>query len=278
MGVVIGIDPHKGSHTAVAIDGDEQQLGRIQVRSGRTSARAVTRMGSRVRRAGVGGRVGRWCSAICSRSSSSVRASGCWMCRRRWRRGCGCWRRRSRKKTDRHDALSIAIAALRAPRSAVGAAGGSRGRVAVAGETASGSGPGPEPQRVSVACVVDRARSGRYFQGNHGERGRRSSSTGSTPADPVAQIRHDLASEHLDDLRHLDTQMRASKRRLEAAVRRVGNDGDRHLRCSVRSSPRWSIGHTRNVDRFANRDHFAAYPAPHRSSSNRAADRSGDCR
>ncbi len=34
MGVVIGIDPHKGSHTAVAIDGCELQLGRIQIRSG----------------------------------------------------------------------------------------------------------------------------------------------------------------------------------------------------------------------------------------------------
>src|SRR4051794_7813724 len=34
MNVVIGIDPHKGSHTAVAIDGCEQQLGRIEVRSG----------------------------------------------------------------------------------------------------------------------------------------------------------------------------------------------------------------------------------------------------
>src|SRR4051794_4502858 len=34
MGVVIGVDPHKGSHTAVAIDANERQLGRLQVRSG----------------------------------------------------------------------------------------------------------------------------------------------------------------------------------------------------------------------------------------------------
>ncbi len=31
MDVMIGIDPHKASHTAVAIDGDEQVLDRIQV-------------------------------------------------------------------------------------------------------------------------------------------------------------------------------------------------------------------------------------------------------
>jgi hypothetical protein len=35
------------------------------------------------------------------------------------------------------------------------------------------------------------------------------------PGHLVAQIRHDLACEHLDDLRRLDTQMRTSRRRLE---------------------------------------------------------------
>ena len=34
MRVVIGVDPHKGSHTAVAIDASEQQLAAVQVRSG----------------------------------------------------------------------------------------------------------------------------------------------------------------------------------------------------------------------------------------------------
>ena len=33
--ILIGVDPHKGSHTAVAIDGDETQLGRVQVRADR---------------------------------------------------------------------------------------------------------------------------------------------------------------------------------------------------------------------------------------------------
>ena len=35
MMVMIGVDPHKGSHTAVAIDGDEAELAAIQVRSSR---------------------------------------------------------------------------------------------------------------------------------------------------------------------------------------------------------------------------------------------------
>ena len=33
--VLIGVDPHKGSHTAVVVDGDEHELGRLTVRADR---------------------------------------------------------------------------------------------------------------------------------------------------------------------------------------------------------------------------------------------------
>ena len=42
------------------------------------------------------------------------------------------------------------------------------------------------------------------------------------PADPASSVRRELAYDHLEDLRHLDGQMRASKRRLERAVRASG--------------------------------------------------------
>ena len=35
MAVMIGVDPHKGSHTAVAIDGDERELAAVSVRASR---------------------------------------------------------------------------------------------------------------------------------------------------------------------------------------------------------------------------------------------------
>ena len=79
-----------------------------------------------------------------------------------------------------------------------------------------------------------------------------------TPADPVAQTRHDLASEHLDDLRHLDTQMRASKRRLEAAVRASGTTVTEIFGVGPVVAA-MVIGHARHIERFADRDHFAAY-------------------
>ena len=39
--VVIGIDPHKGSHTAVAIDEDEHKLGEVRVRADRRQLEAL---------------------------------------------------------------------------------------------------------------------------------------------------------------------------------------------------------------------------------------------
>jgi hypothetical protein len=38
MAVIIGVDPHKATHTAVAISGGEQKLARKKVRSGGTQA------------------------------------------------------------------------------------------------------------------------------------------------------------------------------------------------------------------------------------------------
>jgi len=38
MAVMIGVDPHKGSHTAVALDDREQPLGELRVRSAANQA------------------------------------------------------------------------------------------------------------------------------------------------------------------------------------------------------------------------------------------------
>ena len=50
-GVMIGIDPHKGSHTAVALDAREQRLGQLRVRaSGRQAERLLEWAGGWPRR------------------------------------------------------------------------------------------------------------------------------------------------------------------------------------------------------------------------------------
>ena len=53
--VMIGVDPHKGSHTAVAIDAAEEPLAKLRVRASAGQACAV---GSGRSRAGASGVVG----------------------------------------------------------------------------------------------------------------------------------------------------------------------------------------------------------------------------
>jgi transposase len=78
------------------------------------------------------------------------------------------------------------------------------------------------------------------------------------PTDPIERVRYELACEHLDDLRHLDAQMRASKRRLEIPVAAADTTVTEIFGVGPVVAA-MVIGHTRNVDRFASRDHFAAY-------------------
>ena len=48
MTVMIGVDPHKGSHTAVAVDAGERSLAELRVRSRPQAARAAVEVGERL--------------------------------------------------------------------------------------------------------------------------------------------------------------------------------------------------------------------------------------
>jgi transposase len=256
MGMVIGVDPHKGSHTAVAIDEREQQVAWTQVRSGPRQLEQLLAWAAEFEEhvwavesagglgyllaqqlVGAGERVLDVPATLASRVRVLATSKS--------------------QKTDPHDALSIAIAALRArdlrPVERADHAvvlrllakrhrdlGRARNRSAcrlhaLLIELEAG-GISKEITVNAAQALLDRIE----------------------PADSVAQIRHDLACEHLDDLRHLDTQMRASKRRLEAAVRASGTTVTDIFGVGPVVAA-MVIGHARNIARFADRDHFAAY-------------------
>ena len=59
MTVIIGIDPHKASHTAVAIGCDEHALGQIRVRATCQTDREAVGLGRAARATDLGGRVRR---------------------------------------------------------------------------------------------------------------------------------------------------------------------------------------------------------------------------
>lgn len=256
MGVVIGIDPHKASHTAVAIDEHEQQLSRLQIRSGPRQVEQLLAWAvgfeDRVWAVESAGGLGYLLSQQLVGAGERVLDVPATLASR-----VRVLATSKSQKTDPHDALSIAIAALRAPDVRL-------------------------VERADHAVVL------RLLAKRHRDLGRARNRSacrlhallielvpggiskeitvnaaqelldGCEPADPVAQIRHDLASEHLDDLRHLDLQMRASKQRLEAAVRASGTTVTEIFGVGPVVAA-MVIGHTRDIERFANRDHFAAY-------------------
>jgi predicted RNA binding protein with dsRBD fold (UPF0201 family) len=55
--VVIGIDPHKASHTAVAVDGDEEPLSSVKVRATRKQVEQLLDWAEPLRETEVGHRV-----------------------------------------------------------------------------------------------------------------------------------------------------------------------------------------------------------------------------
>jgi transposase len=90
--VMIGIDPHKASHTAVAISGSGEPLGELRVRAG----------------GGQAERLPEWAAAWPERAWAVEGAGGLghlpdWQllsagervpaCSPSWAPGCGCWRR-----------------------------------------------------------------------------------------------------------------------------------------------------------------------------------------
>ena len=99
MTMIIGIDPHKSTHTAVAIDTDEQPLARLQVAADRCQTARLLAWAAPLgeeRTWAIESRVG-WASS--SPSSSSPLASTSSTCLRRCRLGFACWARRRRERT-----------------------------------------------------------------------------------------------------------------------------------------------------------------------------------
>ena len=134
MSVIIGVDPHKATHTAVAIGEAEDELGRVQVRATRRQVAQLLSwaepFGERtwaIESAGGLGyflaqqlvTVGEHVVDVPATLASRVRvlASG------------------SSNKNDRNDARSVAVAALRAPVAAFGGAGRPRRDPTAAGQT-----------------------------------------------------------------------------------------------------------------------------------------------
>jgi transposase len=256
MTVVIGVDPHKRTHTAVVIDHDEVPLATLQLCAGRSQLEELlawsARFDDRVwaiesanglgyllsqQLVGAGERV----VDVPATLSARVRVLAT-----------------SRSnKNDPNDALSVAIAARHAPgvREVEAADHPVVLRLVVKRHNDLGRLRNRSACRLhALLCELTAGGISKEITPNKAQR----LLDALTPTTPVERIRHQLAHEHVEDLRHLDTQLRASRRRVEEAVTASGTS----LTDIFGIGPivaAMIIGHTRDVARFATRDRFAAY-------------------
>ncbi len=256
MGVIMGVDPHKESHTAVAIGGDEARLAEVKVRASRRqvdqllewAARFEARAWAIESAGGLGYLLGQ---QLLNAGERVVDVPATLAARVRVL-GTG----RS-NKNDPNDALSVAVAALRAPRLSPVARANHAGVLRLLAKRNNELGRA----RNKTACRLHALLAELVPGGISNEINAASAQTmldGVKPENPVEVARHALALEHLDDLRRFDAQMRTSKARIADAIAASGTSLTELLGVGPVVAA-MLIGYTGDVARFRNRDHFAAY-------------------
>ena len=256
MAVTIGVDPHKGSHTAVAIGSEEEPLGKLRVRASAGQAQRLVawavawpeRTWAVEGAGGLGHLVAQQLVAMGERVLDVQPKLGARV--RLLATGAS-------NKNDPNDALSVAVAALRSKSRRLVTAddhgavlrvwsrrhrdlGRAKNQVAcrlhaVLCELV----PGGVPEEITAAQAA------RILQS-------------ATPSGAAGQARLELAAELLDDMRGLDARIREPKKKLAVAVK-ASSTSLTELFGVGPVVAATVIGDAGDVARFASRDHFASY-------------------
>jgi transposase len=254
--VTIGVDPHKGSHTAVAIGSDEEPLAKLRVRASAGQAQRLVawavawpeRTWAVEGAGGLGHLVAQQLVAMGERVLDVQPKLGARV--RLLATGAS-------NKNDPNDALSVAVAALRSKSRRLVTAddygavlrvwsrrhrdlGRAKNQVAcrlhaVLCELV----PGGVPEEITAAQAT-------RILGS------------ATPSGAAGQARLELAAELLDDMRGLDARIRESKKKLAVAVK-ASSTSLTELFGVGPVVAATVIGDAGDVARFASRDHFASY-------------------
>lgn len=256
MVTIIGVDPHKATHTAVAICGDEHEVAQVTVRA---TCHQVSKLLS-------------WAAPFEKRTWAIESAGGLGYLLAQQLVDAGEFvlnvpptlAARVRvlssgrsDKNDPNDALSIAIAALRSGGLRIVEPANHSEVLRLLAKRNHDLGR----LRAKVVCRLHAALAD-LSPGGIAKELYASDAQGLLEAfEPVTAIeymRRDLALELLDDVRRLDAQIKASHKRIRTAIRASKTSlTDLYgvgpiLACTL-------IGYTGDVHRFANRDHFASY-------------------
>jgi transposase len=254
--VMIGIDPHKASHTAVVISGAEEPLGELRIRASAAQAERLLAWAAAwpertwaVEGAGGLGHLltqqllsaGERVLDVQPKLGARVRllATG------------------NVNKNDPNDARSVAVAALRSP----GVREASPDNHAAVLKVWAKRHRDLGSSRTQVVCRLHAVLC-ELVPGGVAKKiiaARADRLLGSiTPPDAAAAARWELAAALVEDLRRIDGQLRETKKKLATAVRASGTSltglfGVGPVTAAI------IIGEVREVSRFKNRDRFSAY-------------------
>jgi transposase len=254
--VMIGVDPHKASHTAVAINGAEVPLGTVRVRACASQATTLVEWAAdwperiwAIEGAGGLGHLlaqqlvaaGEQVVDVQPKLGARVRllSSG------------------TSNKNDPNDARSVAVAALRSParhqvraddHAAVLRVWSRRHRQLSSLRTQAAC------RLHAVLCEITPGGVPKNITAN-----RAAAILGAhEPDSPVARAWHDLAEEHLADLRRIDALLGQARKKLTVAVKASGTS----LTCVFGVGPVIAatvIGDVADITRFPTADRFASY-------------------
>jgi transposase len=256
MKVMIGIDPHKASHTAVAIGRDEDQLSSVKVRATLRQVDQLLHWAEPFEKRtwaieSVGGMGYLLAQQLVAQGEEVLDVPATLASRIR------VLATGRSNKNDPNDAHSIAIAALRARalRSVEPADHGEVLRLLSKRNSDLGR------QRSRVICRLHSL----FAELSPGGIAKEMYVSDAEallakvkPESPVQQMRFDLVLELIDDVRRLDEQIKASHRRIRLAVRASGTSVTELYGVGPIHAAEL-IGYTSDVARFANRDAYASY-------------------
>jgi transposase len=254
--VMIGVDPHKGSHTAVAIDGMEEPLGELRVRASDSQAeRLVGWAASWPERTwaveGAGGlghllaqqlvAAGERVLDVQPKLGARVRllAAG------------------ASNKNDPNDARSVAIAALRSPARREVKADDHAAVLKVWSKRHRDLGRARNQVACRLHAILCELVPGGISKEITAAQGTQVLES-VNPSQAVQIARCELAAEFLADLRHLDAQLRDTRKKLTVAVRASGTTVTDVFGVGPVIAGT-VIGDTGGAARFSSRDRFAAY-------------------
>jgi transposase len=254
--VLIGIDPHKSTHTAVAIDDAEKQLGELTLRADRLQVERLLkwaidypeRLWAIESASGLGHLLAQQLLAV---GEDVVDVPPTLAARVRLLSSA------KSQKNDPNDALSVAIAALRAPRLRSVAKDDHGAVLRMLGDHHHDLGS----LRTQVICRLHACIRSLVAGGT----GIRLSADRASavlrrvkPATAVEAERKRLALGYIADVRRLDAELADSKARIIKAVRASGTsvvelNGVGPIVAAL------VLGHSGDVSRFKSRDHYASY-------------------